>query len=366
MSSQLAGVPARILVAPDSFGGTLSAAQAAHAIAAGWRAARPADEVVLAPQSDGGPGFVDVLAAGLGTDPDTAVVSGPLGHPVPARFLIVGASAYLECAQACGLDLLPHGPTPASAEAATSRGVGELILAALAAGATTITVGLGGSACTDGGAGLAEAFGGFQGAATALADVHLIAATDVENPLLGPSGAAAVFGPQKGAPSALIPALEARLTQVSADWRAATGRVVTGLPGAGAAGGLGAALLALGADRASGAEVVARATGLDELLDRVALVVTGEGRFDDQSLRGKAAIALAARAARHGVDAVVLAGQVTVDPALARQHHVRHAYSLVETAGSVEAAMRDADGALRALAEQVAGAAEAGVFDREA
>ncbi|GAA1104948.1 glycerate kinase [Tsukamurella strandjordii] len=354
MSSQLAGVSARVLVAPDSFGGTLTAAQAAHAIAAGWRTARPSDEVILAPQSDGGPGFIDVLAAGLGAAPETVTVSGPLGEPTPAQFLLVDETAYIECAQACGLDLLPDGPTARTALAAGSRGVGELIVAALAAGATTVVVGLGGSACTDGGAGLAEVFGGYPGAAGTLAGVRLIAATDVENPLLGPFGAAAVFGPQKGAPSSLIPELEARLVRTELAWREATGRDVAELPGAGAAGGLGAALLALGAERTSGAAVVASATGLDEVLDTVDLVLTGEGRFDRQSLRGKAAIALAERAAGRGVDTVVLAGQVDLDPATVRRHHVRAAYSLVDSAGSVEVAIRDADGALRALAAAVA------------
>lgn len=354
MSSQLTGVSARVLVAPDSFGGTLSAAQAARAIEAGWRSERSADEVVLAPQSDGGPGFVEVLAAGLGAVPDTVTVSGPLGAPTPAQLLVDGDAAYIECAQACGLHLLPDGPSPETALAATSRGVGELIIAALAAGSTTVTVGLGGSSCTDGGAGLAEAFGGIASAAGVLAGLRLVAATDVENPLLGPTGAAAVFGPQKGAPSGLIPVLEARLTRTAQEWRAATGRDVADLPGAGAAGGLGAALLALGAERASGAEVVATATGLDDLLDRTDLVLTGEGRFDTQSLRGKAAVALAERAARHGVDTLVLAGQVDIDAATARAHHVRAAYSLVEQVGSVDAAMRDAESALRDLAAGVA------------
>ncbi len=343
-----------VLVAPDSFGNTLSAVAAAQQIAAGWSAGRPGDVLELAPQSDGGPGFVDVLASAFGTR-RLLTVSGPLGVPTPAEYLLDGGAAYVECAQACGLHLLPDGPSEDTAMSASSRGVGELIAAAVADGARRVVVGLGGSSCTDGGFGLAEAFGGFTGAARALAGVELVAATDVEHPLLGPHGAAAVFGPQKGAGSIdLVDALEERLEAVAVAWADATGRAVARLPGAGAAGGLGAALLALGASRESGADVVARATGQDAKLAAAGLVLTGEGRFDGQSLRGKLVTALARRAARHGCPTWVLAGQVTVSADEAAAHGVSATFSLVEHAGSVDRAMTEAAAQLREVAEEAA------------
>ncbi|MGH3744820.1 MAG: glycerate kinase, partial [Mycobacteriales bacterium] len=172
----------RILVAPDSFGGTLTARQAADAVARGWGGR---DALDLAPMSDGGPGFVEVLS-GYGRLRET-VVPGPLGDPVTARWRLDGTTAYLESAQACGLHLVPRNDP----ERADTRGVGLLLAAALAAGADRIVVGLGGSATTDGGAGLLSATGSVP------AGVEVLAATDVDNPLLGEHGAAAVYGPQK-------------------------------------------------------------------------------------------------------------------------------------------------------------------------
>lgn len=343
----------RVLVAPDSFGGTLSAVAAAHAIARGWASARPGDQVVLAPQSDGGPGFVDVLGEHAGRV-RTAVVAGPLGDPVTARWLDVDGVAYLECAQACGLQLLPGPPTPDTAWQAGSAGVGQLVREALGAGARRVVVGLGGSCCTDGGRGLAQALGGVAAAARLLEGVELVAATDVENPLLGPLGAAAVFGPQKGADPATVARLEDRLRRWSAVLQAESGRAVADLPGAGAAGGLGAALLALGARRVSGAAVVAEATGQAGLLAAADLVLTGEGKFDAQSLRGKLVVALAGAAGRAGAPVVVLAGQVLLDSAQVAGAGVAAAYSLVGYCGSVERAMAQAEQALEGLAAQVA------------
>ncbi|HET6733361.1 glycerate kinase, partial [Mycobacterium sp.] len=204
----------RVLIAPDSFGDSLTAVQAAEAIAAGWRRARPDDTLTLAPQSDGGPGFVGVLASRLG-DVRTLRVSGPLTAEVSAEWVLDDAApgtAYIECAQACGLALLGGPPTVHTAVAAHSRGVGQLVAAALEAGAGRIVVGLGGSSCTDGGRGLVDELGGLAAARKLLAGVELIAATDVEHPLLGPMGAATVFGPQKGADPATVLVLEQSLT----------------------------------------------------------------------------------------------------------------------------------------------------------
>ncbi|MGV0835336.1 glycerate kinase family protein [Mycolicibacterium thermoresistibile] len=354
----------RVLIAPDSFGGTLTAVQAAEAIAAGWRRARSGDSVIVAPQSDGGPGFVDVLATRLG-ERRSIRVSGPLSDQVEADWLFDAAdpaTAYVECAQACGLTLLGQPPGPQTAVAAHSRGVGELIGAALAAGARRIVVGLGGSSCTDGGRGMIEAFGTAVDVRTALADaraalagVELIAATDVEHPLLGPMGAAAVFGPQKGADPATVARLEDRLAGWAVELARVAGRDVSAEPGAGAAGGLGAALLALGGQRKSGASVIAEHTGLTAEVAVADVVITGEGRLDDQSVHGKVVSALAEAARDHGATVLVLAGQVQLDAAAIRAAGIDAAYALADHAGSVRRASEDAENQLTTLAERIAG-----------
>lgn len=345
-------VAMRVLIAPDSFGDTLTAADAADAIAEGWSGERD-DDLVLAPQSDGGPGFVDALAAAGGQVLD-AVVTGPLGSDVTARWLLDGTTAYLEVAQAVGLPLLGRAPDTRTAVEARSRGVGELVRTALSRGARTVVVGLGGSSTTDGGAGMIEALGGPDAATSALREIDLVAATDVDNPLLGPAGAAAVFGPQKGADAATVDFLEARLAQWCGQLDRIAGTAVAELPGAGAAGGLGAALLALGGRRESGADVIARRTHRDQVIPTVDLVLTGEGKFDSQSLRGKVVSAVADVAGRHGVRTVVLAGQVRLTDAEMRRAGIDAAYSLTEFAGSVEVAMSDARAQLVALAASVA------------
>ncbi|GAC1322882.1 MAG: hypothetical protein NVSMB13_01990 [Mycobacteriales bacterium] len=260
----------RVLLAPDSFGGTLSAVEAAAAMAQGWQAAAPGDRLVQVPVSDGGPGFLDVMASVLGGKRLPATVRDPLGRPVPAAVLVVGDTAYVESAQACGLHHLSvedRDPLRTS-----TYGVGELLTAALDAGARRLVVGLGGSGTNDGGAGALAALGVRQldsdgaelapgGAALAglaqvdhggldprLAEVELVLATDVDNPLLGLTGASAVFGPQKGASPgdvAVLDAALARFAEVLQLGRAA-GPLIADAPGAGAAGGLGAGLMAVG------------------------------------------------------------------------------------------------------------------------
>ncbi len=224
---------------------------------------RPGDRITIAPQSDGGPGFVDVLASQLG-ERRQAHVHGPLTQDVFADWVLDAASrtAYLECAQACGLAVLGGPPTPQTALAAHTRGVGQLIAAALDADAIRIVVGLGGSASTDGGRGLVEELGGLRTARQRLAGVELTAACDVEYPLVGPWGAARVFGPQKGADPATVAALEDRLSRWAAELDAAAGRPVSAESGAGAAGGIGAALLTLGGRCRPGASIIAEHTGL--------------------------------------------------------------------------------------------------------
>ncbi len=347
----------RVLIAPDCFGDTLTAVQAARAIADGWGQARPADVLTRAPQSDGGPGFVDVLASRLG-ERRRARVPGPLDQATDAEWVFdpTSGTAYIECAQACGLALLPDGPTVGTAVAAHSRGVGHLVDAALAAGARRIAVGLGGSACTDGGRGLVDALGGLAVARDRLAGVDLIAATDVEHVLLGPMGAARVFGPQKGADAATVELLEERLSAWGAELDHAAGRPVSTEPGAGAAGGLGAALLALGGRRESGAAIIAEFTGLADDIAAAQLIITGEGRFDDQSLHGKVVSALAAgaRAHRVPVPVLVLAGQVTLGEAALAAAGIRAAYAVADFAGSVQLAIDDAAGQLTGLARRTA------------
>ncbi|HYO03256.1 MAG TPA: glycerate kinase [Mycobacterium sp.] len=341
----------RVLIAPDCYGDSLTAVQAAEAIANGWRRARADDRLTLAPQSDGGPGFVDVLASRFGGR-RSALVSGPMTDDVTAEWVYHAASAtaYVECSQACGLALLGGAPTVHTAVEAHSRGVGQLIDAALQAGAARIVVGLGGSASTDGGRGMVEALGGLDVAVARLAAVELIAATDVEHPLLGQRGAAQVFGPQKGADPATVELLEARLTDWACALEAAAGRDVRAEPGAGAAGGIGAALMALGGRRESGAAVIAEHTGLSGDVADADLIITGEGRFDDQSLHGKVVSALAKGA--RDTPVLVLAGQVTLDESALREAGIAAAHSITDYAGSVQVAIDDAARQLTGLAQQ--------------
>lgn len=364
----------RVLIAPDCFGGTLTAPEAAEAIAAGWRDGAPDDELTLCPLADGGPGFVDVLHAALGGDLHQVPVTGPRGSTVDAFWLEHDGTGYLECAQACGLHLVPKGERDALT--ATTFGVGELIVDALKANVHTIVVGLGGSATTDGGAGMLHALGGApvgdNGEVLApgggslvdavridgtvdLGEVTLIAASDVENPLLGKDGAARVFGPQKGADDLAVRRLERSLSRWADLLAVVADRDVRDVPGAGAAGGLGAALIALGASVESGAGVVRRLTGLDDALDQAQLVVTGEGSFDFQSLRGKLVTRVAGAASERAVPCLVLAGVVSVGRRRAAAAGVDHAYSVSEHVGSAEASLADPAGTLTALAAHVAG-----------
>ncbi|GAA2580236.1 glycerate kinase [Dactylosporangium fulvum] len=351
----------RILVAPDKFAGTLSAPEAAAAIADGWKRQAPGDHVDMAPMADGGPGFVDVLHTSLGGQVVTIDVRGPFGDRVPASFLLVGGTAYIESAHACGRHLTDSN----RAEHASTYGVGELVLAAQYAGATRVVVGLGGSGSNDGGAGLLAAFGatadrpldagvaGLEGVTHVdlppSPGAELVIATDVDNPLVGPTGATKVFGPQKGIPEAQVVRWDAAL----AAYGTVTGRMAASAAGAGAAGGLGHALLLLGAARRSGVDVVAEAVRLSERTAHADLVVTGEGSFDRSSAGGKVPAGVAARAAEAGRPCVVLAGRVDLQSADVRALGVDAAYSLVETLG-VERALREPAAALADLASRVA------------
>lgn len=328
----------RVVAAPDSFGGALDSVAVAEAIVTGWRQARPDDTAVAVPMADGGEGTLAAVAAALGERAVlcSTVVHDPLGRQVPADWLLLdgGRKAFIEMAAASGLARMAEGErTPASARAASTRGTGELLLAALDAGATSIVLGLGGSATTDGGAGLVAALGvrlldagGADlppgGAALAtlarvdaagldprLAAAELVVASDVTNPLTGAAGAAAVYGPQKGADEAAVAELDAALAVLGGAIAAATGRAVGDLAGAGAAGGTSAALLGFtGATLRPGFEVVAELVGLRAALGEADLVITGEGRADEQTLAGKTAMGVAQLAHEVGVPVVLLCG----------------------------------------------------------
>jgi glycerate kinase len=324
----------RVVVAPDSFGGTLSAADAAAGIASAWP---PPHEVVQLPMSDGGPGFLDALP---GTRV-TTLVTDPLGRPVLAAFLLDSTTAYVESAQAAGLHLLD--PEERDPTGTSTFGVGQLVRAAVEAGATRVVLGLGGTATNDGGRGFVEALGDLR--------PELVAATDVDNPLLGPDGATRVFGPQKGATAVQVEELEQRLAAWASELEATT-RPARDLPGAGAAGGLGFALLALGGERVSGFEVVAGAVRLADAVAGADLVITGEGRLDGQSVRGKVVAGVAGMAAEHGVPCVAVAGEVLLGRREAGAAGLSATYALVDH--DREHALSDAPRVLREVAVQVA------------
>ena len=339
----------RVLVAPDKFSGTLTAVEAADAIAAGWRRQAPDDELDLAPMADGGPGFVDVMHAALGGEVLAVTVQGPFGTPTPATVLRTGDTAYVETAQACGLQLTGGE----GAELATTAGVGELLLAAIGTGATTVVLGLGGSGTNDGGAGLLAALGAtsdgaldagvqelgsvthvdLEPARERVAGVRLLAATDVDAPLTGLFGATKTFGPQKGIADDDLPRVDGLLE----GFARATDHRTALEPGAGAAGGLGFALLLLGADRSPGLELVADAVRLSERAAVADLVLTGEGAFDFSSRSGKVPYGVAKVAEAALRPCVALAGQVLVGSREMRALGIESAYSMVDLAGEARA-----------------------------
>jgi glycerate kinase len=318
----------RIVIAPDSFKGSLTSVQVATALAHGWLEARPDDEVLLAPLADGGEGTLVAIEAAGGWEWQTVDATDPIGRRVTARWLrsIGGDRAVVELAEASGLSRLSadeRDPVGAS-----TIGTGEVLRAELDAGIRTITLGIGGSATTDGGAGILRALGAvidmpgpsvdLAGLDGRLAEVDLRIACDVTNPLLGPHGAAATYGPQKGASPAQVAELDAALGRYADALLDATERDERDTPGAGAAGGTAFGLLSIG-DRfrsirlVPGVEVVMDETGLRQKLDGAALVITGEGRIDAQTAFGKTALGVAKLARQAGVQCIAVGGGV--DPA---------------------------------------------------
>ncbi len=366
-----------VVVAPDKFKGTLTATAVARHVAAGLARVRPDLAVVQAPVADGGDGTVDAAAA-AGYRRVEAGVRGPTGQPVTASFALLDETAVIESAQACGLSRLPGGEL--APLTATSRGAGELIVAAIRMRAKRIVLGLGGVACTDGGAGLVTALGGRLldasgaelppgGAALArldridlgglrdLAGAEVITATDVDNPLLGPHGAAAVYGPQKGASPRDVVLLEQGLARWADVAEQALGFTRRDEPGAGAAGGLGfAALGFLGASIQPGIELMLDLLSFAGQLPGARLVITGEGALDEQTLHGKAPAGVAQAAAAAGPDlpVVAVAGVCSLSPDQLRSAGIAQAYALADIEPDLTRCREQAGPLLEDLAERVA------------
>jgi len=374
----------KLLIAPDSFKETLTAMAAAEAIARGWRSARPEDEIDLCPMADGGEGTVDALVNAAGGQWLATPVSGPLGEPVDATWGKFGDTAVIEMAVAAGLVLVPtdrRDPTRT-----TTFGVGQLIIAALDAGCKNIIVGIGGSATTDGGAGMAQALGmrfvtsrerkladdhklplvanpfitGGDLAYLASIDrttidprittAHITIACDVTNPLCGPTGAAAVYGPQKGASPRQVEQLDAGLAHLAS----LVPDVDAAAPGMGAAGGLGFGLVAFcGATLERGIDIIMNAVGFDQRAAKADLVITGEGRIDGQSIQGKTVIGIAKRAAQHNTPTIALVGSRGDDAELCLQHGLREIHAVTDHV-TIEAALAGPARHLEALAANVA------------
>jgi glycerate kinase len=369
----------RVLVAPDKFKGSATAPEVAARVAAGLRAAAPGVDVREISVADGGEGTLDAAEA-AGFRRVGVHVAGPTGEPLDAALAIREGTAVVEMAASSGLAVLP-GRRRAPLEA-TSLGTGQLVRAALELGCTTVVLGVGGSACTDGGAGLLTGLGArlldadgaelpqgggalvrlhridLTGLDPRLAQVRVVLTSDVDNPLLGPDGAAAVYGPQKGASADDVAALEVGLTR----WRDALGAALgteagtaADQPGAGAAGGVGyACLAALGAQRRRGIDVVLELTAFAELLPGADLVVTGEGSLDAQTLQGKAPAGVAAAARAAGVPVVAVAGRCLLGADELHAAGIEAAYALTDIEADSQRCMAEAAPLLERLAARIA------------
>ena len=373
-------MPSTVLIAPDSFKGSLTSIEVARAIGAGWARARPDDEILLCPLADGGEGTLEAIAGAGGWEWRETGVRDPINRPITARWLISadGTRAVIEMASASGLSRLARDER--NPRGATSVGTGELIRAALDAGVTTITFGIGGSATTDGGRGILEALGAVIGAGgtggvvdlagldARLRSIEFAIACDVSNPLLGPSGAAAVYGPQKGATPEDVAWLDADLAAWADRLDAASGRTERETPGAGAAGGVGFALLSIGGSFRSfallpGVELLMTATDFDARLARADIVITGEGRIDASTAFGKTALGVARRAHASGVPCVAVGGGV-VPPgieALAALDAI--AVPVVEHPQTVAEAMAAGPAPLKRCGERIARLISVGRID---
>lgn len=362
----------RVLVAADKFKGSLTAVQVAERVTAGLRTVRPDLQVEALPVADGGDGTV-AAAAAAGFERHEVRVSGPLGDEVTAAYALRDGTAVVEMAEASGLQRLPEGvfaPLTAS-----TYGSGELLRAALDAGARSIVFGVGGSATTDGGAGMLAALGarfltasgepvGPGGAALAevatadlsgldprLRSVEFVLASDVDNPLTGAKGAAAVYGPQKGASPEDVERLDAALGHFAKVLDAAG---LAASPGAGAAGGIGFGALLVGARFRPGIEVMLDVLGFAAALERADLVITGEGSLDEQTLHGKAPAGVAAAARAAGKDVIAVCGRLALAPEVLGRAGIRRAYALTDVEPDVAVCIADAGPILERTAERIA------------
>ncbi|MEU1278650.1 glycerate kinase [Streptomyces sp. NPDC005805] len=364
--------PARVLVAADKFKGSLTAVEVAERVTAGLRRVVPGLEVDTLPVADGGDGTV-AAAVAAGFERRELRVRGPLGEPVTAAYALRDGTAVVEMAEASGLQRLPDGVfAPLTA---TTYGTGELLRAALDAGARTIVFGVGGSATNDGGAGMLAALGarlldadgepvppgggGLRELATAdlsgidarFRDVDLVLASDVDNPLTGPKGAPAVYGPQKGASEDDVAVLDEAL----AHYASLLGPEPADAPGAGAAGGIGyGALVALGARFRPGIEVMLDVLGFEAALDRATLVITGEGSLDEQTLHGKAPAGVAAAARARGIEVVAVCGRLALPAEALGRAGIRRAYALSALEPDPARSMAQAGPLLERAAESLA------------
>ncbi|MFI1398256.1 glycerate kinase [Streptomyces sp. NPDC020681] len=364
--------PARVLVAADKFKGSLTAVEVAERVKAGLQRVVPGLAVDTLPVADGGDGTV-AAAVAAGFQRREVQVTGPLGQSVTAAYALRDDTAVVEMAEASGLQHLPEGVfAPLTA---TTYGSGELLLAALDAGARTIVFGVGGSATTDGGAGMLAALGarfldaggapvppggaGLRELDTAdltgldprLKEVELVLASDVDNPLTGPKGAPAVYGPQKGATPDDVATLDAAL----AHYASVLGPSQADLPGAGAAGGIGyGALVALGASFRPGIEVMLDVLGFAPALARATLVITGEGSLDEQTLHGKAPAGVASAARAAGKEVIAVCGRLALPPEALGRAGIRRAYALTELEKDPARSMAEAGPLLERVAEGIA------------
>ncbi|WP_232839023.1 glycerate kinase [Streptomyces triticisoli] len=368
----------RVLIAADKFKGSLTAVQVAERVTAGLRRVVPEVEVEALPVADGGDGTV-AAAVEAGFERREVRVAGPLGDEVTAAFALRGDTAVVEMAEASGLQRLPAGvfaPLTAS-----TYGSGQLLRAALDAGARTIVFGVGGSATTDGGAGMLSALGArfldadgepvrpgggglaelvradLSGLDPRLGSVELVLASDVDNPLTGPKGAAAVYGSQKGASPHDVETLDAALAHFAKVLEGAVGARAAEYavsPGAGAAGGVGYGALLLGARFRAGIEVMLDVLGFAPALRRASLVITGEGSLDEQTLHGKAPAGVAAAARAAGKEVVAVCGRLALAPEVLGHAGIRRAYALTQVEPDVSRCIADAGPILERVAERIA------------
>ena len=369
----------KIVIAPDSYKESLSALQVAQAVEAGFREVFPEAEYVLVPVADGGEGTVEAMVAATEGQLCSAAVTAPLGDTVQARYGLTGdgMTAVIEMAAASGLTLVP--PADRNPLVTSSRGTGELIRAALDAGARRFILGIGGSATNDGGAGMVQALGarlldaqgreiGPGGGALAaldridvsaldprLAASHIEVACDVDNPLTGVRGASAVFGPQKGATPGMVAVLDENLARFARIVERDLCVTVDPVPGAGAAGGMGAAMLAFfGATLRPGIEIVTAAVGLDAHVRDADLVITGEGRIDFQTVHGKTPIGVARVAKRHGRPVIGIAGSLGSGVDAEYAHGIDAVFSVLARPCTLDEALYDAAENLRVAARNLA------------